>query len=178
VAADKPPRFFIPGDSMARQELHSDQLPKTEQMPPVSDPSTYDGDVVLTERTHEQDYLDELAFMEEPCTIRIEPSSDRNAAGAMPVWVNGKMAEVYQNGRWDEIGYLPVGRVLIVKRKVLEVIIRAKIDTVQTKILEQDSERPNNVVNRFTSPVHSFSILEDRNPRGPAWVSELRRRNL
>ena len=56
--------------------------------------------------------------------------------------------------------------------------IRAKVDTVMTKILEQDSERPNNVVQRFTSPVHSFSIIEDRNPRGAAWVSELRRRNL
>jgi hypothetical protein len=41
-----------------------------------------------------------------------------------------------------------------------------------------DSERPNNVALRFTSPVHSFSIIEDANPRGPAWVQELRRRNL
>lgn len=163
---------------MAPKELHSDMLPKTEQMPPVSDPSTYDGDVVLTERRPDQDYLDELAFMEEPVTVRLEPSSDKNAAGAFPIWVNGKPAEVYQNGRWDEIGYLPVGRTLTVKRKVLEVIIRAKVDTVHTQIQEMDSERPNNVVQRFTSPVHSFSILEDRNPRGPAWVSELRRRNL
>jgi hypothetical protein len=163
---------------MPRQELHSDTMP-IEQRPPISDdPSTYDGDVVMTERTHQQDYLDELAFMEEPVTVRLEPSSDKNAAGSYPVWVNGKMAEVFQNGRWDEIGYLPVGKVLVVKRKVLEVIIRAKIDTVQTNVLDQDSERPNNVINRFTSPVHSFSIIEDRNPRGPAWVQELRRRNL
>jgi hypothetical protein len=41
-----------------------------------------------------------------------------------------------------------------------------------------DSERPNNIVNRFTSPVHSYSIVEDRNPRGAAWVTELTRRNL
>lgn len=162
---------------MPRQELHSDTMP-VEQMPPIADTAAYDGDIVLTERTHEQDYLDELAFMEEPVTIRIEPSSDKNAAGAFPVWVNGKPAEVFQMGRWDEIGYLPVGRVLVVKRKVLEVIIRAKVDTIHTKILEQDSERPNNVVQRFTSPVHSFSIIEDRNPRGPGWVTELRRRNL
>jgi len=133
---------------------------------------------VLTERTHQQTYLDELAFMEEAVTIRLEPSSDKNAATAFPIWVNGKMAEVYQNGRWDEIGYLPVGRTLTVRRKVLEVIVRAKVDTVHTEIRDMDSERPNNVAQRFTSPVHSFSILEDRNPRGPAWVQELRRRNL
>lgn len=163
---------------MAR-ELHSDQLPKTEQMPPVSDPSTYDGDVVIVEKIGgNTEYMDELAFMEEPVTIRLEPSSDKNAAGAFPIWVNGKPAECWQNGRWDEIGYLPVGRTLTVKRKVLEVIIRAKVDTVHTQIQEMDSERPNNVIQRFTSPVHSFSILEDRNPRGPQWVAELRRRNL
>lgn len=163
---------------MARQELHSDTLPKPEQMPPIMDTSAYDGDIVLIERTHQQDYLDELAFMDEPVTVRLEPSSDKNAAMAFPVWVNGKGAEVFQNGRWDEIAYLPVGRVLVIKRKTLEVIIRAKIDTIHTQIQEMDSERPNNVVQRFTSPVHSFSILEDKNPRGPAWVAELRRRYL
>jgi hypothetical protein len=164
---------------MARQELHSDTLPKTEQMPPIMDPSTYDGDVVLTERTHQQDYLDELAFMEEPVTIRLEPSSDPNAATAFPVWVNGKPAEVFQRGRWFEIGYLPVGQVMVVKRKVLEIIIRAKIDTIHTKVQEMGNDQPvNNYVQRFTSSVHSFSIIEDTNPRGPGWVQELRRRNL
>jgi hypothetical protein len=49
---------------------------------------------------------------------------------------------------------------------------------VHTRIQEMDSERPNNIVQRFTSPVHSFSIIEDANPRGAAWVSEIRRRNL
>lgn len=163
---------------MARQELHSSKL-EIEQKPPILDPSTYEGDIVLTERTHNQDYLDELAFMLEPVTIRIEPSSDRNAAGAYPVWVNGKPAEILTaSGKWHELGYLPVGQVLTVRRSVLEVIIRAKVDTIQTKINEMDSERPHNAIQRFTSPVHSFSIIEDKNPRGPAWVTELRRRNL
>jgi hypothetical protein len=162
---------------MARQELHSDKL-AIEQKAPILDPSTYEGEVVLTERTHEQDYLDELAFMEEPVTIRLEPSSDKNAAGALPVWVNGRMAEIFEAGAWREIGYLPVGRVLVVKRKVLEVIIRAKTDTIHTKVREMDSERPNNVIERYTSPLTGFSILEDRNPKGSAWIGEMRRRNL
>jgi hypothetical protein len=164
---------------MARQELHSDTLPKIEQMPPIVDTSAYDGDIVVGEKIGgDVAYLDELAFMEEPVTIRLEPSSDKNASMAFPIWVNGKPAEVFQAGRWDEIGYLPVGRVLVIKRKVLEIIIRAKVDTVHTKVREMDSERPNNVIERFTSPVHSFSIIEDKNPRGAAWVGELRRRNL
>jgi hypothetical protein len=164
---------------MARQELHSNKLPPIEQRAPIEDDtSTYAGDVIIGEKIGNADYLDELAFNEDPVMIRLEPSSDKNAATAYPIWVNGKPAEVFQNGRWDEIGYLPVGRVLTVKRKVLEVIIRAKIDTIHTKVQEMESERPNNIVQRFTSPVHSFSIIEDANPRGPAWVAELRRRNL
>ena len=163
---------------MPRQELHSDKL-SVEQKPPIAiDPSAYEGEIVTGEKIGNADYLDELAFMEEPVTIRLEPSPDKNAAMAFPIWVNGKPAEVFQNNRWDEIGYLPVGRVLVVKRKVLEVIIRAKTDTVHTEIRDMDQERPNNVVQRFTSPVHSFSVIEDSNPRGPAWIAELRRRNL
>ena len=163
---------------MSRQELHSDTMAVDQPPPIVGDANLHDGYVVQAEKGLSKDYLDELAFMEEPVTIRLEPSSDKNASTAFPVWVNGKPAEVHQNGRWDEIGWLPVGKVLIIKRKVLEVIIRAKVDTVHTQIINGDSDRPNNVVNRFTSPVHSFSIIEDRNPRGAAWVTEIRRRNL
>lgn len=163
---------------MPRQELNSDSLP-IEQLPPITDPSTYDGDVLVGERidSGSKDYLDELAFNEEPVTIRIEPSSDKNAATAFPIWVNGQKAQVFQNGRWDEIGYLPVGRELIVKRKVLEVIIRAKINTIHTRVERPESDQPHNTEDRYTSAVHSFSIIEDRNPRGAAWVREIRRRN-
>ena len=79
---------------MARQELHSETLPKVEQKPPIVDTSAYDGDIVIGEKIGNADYLDELAFMEEPVTIRLEPSSDKNAAGAFPIWVNGKPAEL------------------------------------------------------------------------------------
>jgi hypothetical protein len=163
---------------MARQELHSSKLPEIEQRAPVEARTAYAGDVVTGERIENGDYLADLAFMDEPVTIRLEPSSDKNAATAFPVWVNGRMAETCYEGRWIEIGYLPVGQVIVVKRKVLEVIIRAKIDTIHTKVREMESERPNNVIERYTSPLTGFSILEDANPRGAAWVSELRRRNL
>lgn len=166
---------------MARQELHSETLPPIQQRAPIPDDiSEAVGDFITGEQIRSVDatYLADLAMMEEPVTIRLEPSSDKNAATVFPIWVNGKMAEVFQNGRWAEIGYLPVGMPLTVKRKVLEVIIRAKTDTVHTKVTGMDQDQPRNTVDRFTSPVHSFSIIEDRNPRGAAWVSELRRRNI
>ena len=172
---------------MGRGPLNSDII-KIEQKPdiPIS-PVKPDGTTAVLEREPEivraeqlpsGDYGDELAFNEEPITIRLEPTAEKNAPTSFPIWVNGKGAEVFQNGRWDEIAYLPVGKVLITKRKYVEVIIRAKLDAVHTEVSDPESENPRNVVKRFTSAVHSLSILEDRNPRGVAWLTELRRRNL
>jgi len=158
------------------REVHSDDI-KIEQRRAV-DPANYDGDIILAERVIDKDYSDELAFMEEPVRIRLEPSSEKNAVAVFPVWVNGKGAEVLQNGRWIEVGWLPTGIEITIKRKVLEVIVRAKIDTVHTEIKNPDSEHPDNKVQRYTSAVHAFSILEDKNPRGVSWMQEIRRRNL
>ncbi len=163
---------------MPRQELHSESL-TIEQKPDISDdPADYDGDIVLVDAAQlTKDYEAALAFMEEPVTIRLQPSAEKNAAMALPVTINGKPAEVFQRGRWEEVGYLPVNRTLTVKRKVLEVIIRAKVDTINTLIDNPESDNPNNRVSRFTSPLHSFSILEDKNPRGADWCAEMMRRN-
>lgn len=166
---------------MPRQELNSDNV-KIEQKEAIV------GDLALKERApeivhvdasdNEKIYLDELKFNEEPVTIRLEPSTDKNAATVFPIWVNGKGAEVFQHGEWQEIKYLPVGIPMIVKRKYVAVLATAKIDTVTTQIEGEDSERPNNKVNRYTSAIHSFSVIEDKNPRGAAWLTELRRRNF
>ena len=164
---------------MGRKPLHSDEI-KIEQKAPIVDKKKHedDGEVILVDTPINKDYLDALAFAEEPVTIILNPSAEKNAPTAFPVWVNGKGAEVFQQGRWDEIGYLPVGRPLIIKRKYLEVIIRAKLDSVTTAHDDSTVERPMNRINRATSAVHSFSILEDANPRGQAWAKEMIRRNM
>lgn len=163
---------------MPRREIHTDDIKIEQKRPIIGKPKEHEGEIVIGQQELDKNYADELKFMEEPVTIRLEPSAEKNAATAFPVWVNGKGAEVFQNGKWDEIGYLPVGRVLIVKRKVVEIIARAKVDTVHTKVEDEDGERPKNVINRYTSAVHSFSIIEDRNPMGVPWLTELRRRNM
>ena len=163
---------------MARQPLHSDDI-KIEQKSDISDePAEYKGDIVKAEKLPSKAYLEELAFNEEPITIRLEPTAEKNAPTSFPVWVNGKGCEFFLNGRWYENAYIPVGRVITTKRKYVEVIIRAKIDTLQTEVKEPESETPHNIVKRFTSAVHSFSIIEDKNPKGVAWLTELRRRNF
>lgn len=159
-------------------EVHSDQLPKTEQLPPVGDASTYDGDVVVAENMANADYAAELAFMEEPIEIRLEPSAERNAATWLSVWCNGRGAEVLINGTWHEFKHLPVAQVLTTKRKYVEIIVRAKTTAVTTPDMDQAADlAAGNRLDRRTTPVHSFSILSDPSPRGAAWLRELRRRN-
>ena len=177
----QPDAPVVPPPRGLQREMHSDAT-RIEQKPTISDdPAEYDGDIVLADQDALRgEYAAKLAFMEEPVTIRIEPSTEKHAPMVFPVWVNGKGAEVFQNGRWMEIGYLPVAQVLTVRRKVLEVILRAKVDTLETVATEaMDVDRGlGNAIRRFTSPVHSFSVLEDKNPRGPAWLGEMRRRNF
>ena len=160
-------------------ELHSSQLTIEQKADLVGDAAIRDREsIIIAVDRIDQEYADELAFNEEPVSIRLEPSQDRNAAQWYPVWVNGRGAEVLVNGRWAEFTYLPVGKVITVKRKYVEVIVRAKLDSVYTEVREPESERPDNAVKRFTSPVHSFSIIEDKNPLGVPWITELRRRNF
>lgn len=165
---------------MGRRAIHSDEVKIEQKAPIIGDVKNEDRDseVIVTDTPLNKDYLDALAFGEDPVTIILNPSAEKNAATAFPVWVNGKGAEVFQNGRWDEIGYLPIGRSLTIKRKYLEVIIRAKLDAVTTVHDDATVEKPINRINRSTSSVHSFSILEDKNPKGGAWAQEMIRRNM
>ncbi len=167
---------------MPRQELHTDSVKIDQFDDLVGDAALKDREnIVIADKPLNKDYLDELAFNEEPVTIRLEPSTDKNAATWFPIWVNGKGAEVFINDKWVAFGYLPVAVPLVVKRKYVEVILRAKIDNVTTEVLETKTDAANdreNRVKRFTTAVHSFSILHDKNPLGNAWLNEIRRRNM
>lgn len=169
---------------MPRTELHTDDI-KIEQKADIvgngvdnSDLLDRTPDIVKADQLPNKDYMDELAFNEEPVTIRIEPSADKNAAMFHPIWVNGKGCEVWIAGAWREMTYLPVAQVLTVKRKYVEVLLRSKTDTVHTEVKEVEGENPKNTIRRFTSATVSFSIIEDKNPLGAAWVNEIRRRNM
>ncbi len=166
---------------MARQELHSSKLPNVDQRAPLPEGATsYAGDVVTGETigSADADYLADLAMNEEPVTIMLISSSERNPPTSMPVWCNGRGAEVWAQNGWREIVYLPIGVEMIVKRKYLGIIISAKTDSISTQTLNMDGERPENRVSRVTSPVASFTIIYDANPRGPEWARSLRRRQL
>lgn len=114
-------------------------------------------------------YMAELAFLEEPVTIRISPSSEKNPARTVQCWVNGKGAEQLTNGRWMQCGWLPVGHIVTTRRKYVEVLARAKGETVSTRVV-QHGEFEENFADRTASLKYPFSILKDENPRGIEWL--------
>ena len=57
-------------------------------------------------------------------------------------------------------------------------IVGAKIDNLNTEVTDKEAEHPVNKIKRFTSALHSFSVVEDKNPRGQAWLEDLLRRNM
>jgi hypothetical protein len=137
--------------------------------------------IVHADKPLNKEYLDELAFNEEPVKIRIGKSAEKNAPESYPVWVNGKGGEVLINDRWVELKYLPVNQVLITKRKYVGSLISAKADTITTahdSPNSTDADSP--IINRVqssTNAVCGVTIIEDKNPKGAAWATELLRRN-
>lgn len=119
-------------------------------------------------------HLDNLKFNEEPIAIRIEPSNEENPPMFIDCWVNGRGCEIYHKGTgWTPVGAFPVGMPLVTKRKYVEVLARAKKINVKTIIVDPGAERPQNRVRRVVSQMAVFSVLEDRNPKGRAWLRSL-----
>lgn len=116
----------------------------------------------------------DLAFMEEPVMIRIEENSSSDFPEThVPVQVNGRGAEVLNNGKWMEITWLPIGVAMTIKRKFVEVLARSKSDAIRTQHEDATVERPTNKINRRTKANYPLSILQDNNPRGHEWLSRI-----
>ena len=165
---------------MARRELHSsDTTPEQRPYVPQSAADREPEIIPATADAVTDDYLQQLAFYEEPVTIRITPSSEKNAASFVYVSCNGRFAEFLRDGRWIQApnGYLPVGLELTVKRSTVAILAGSRVDTIETVVIGEGSERPHNTERRMTMPGHSFSVLHDPSPRGAAWLTALLRRN-
>lgn len=162
----------------SRQEHHSADT-RIEQRPVVTGDHdrahVVEADPAILAK---KDYLDRIAMGEEPVTIRISPSTEKNAPQSYYCAVNGKGAEVLlNNGEWVSLLYLPVGVNMIVKRKYVEILARAKVDSIETDHGDATVAQPHNRTKSTTSSLASFSIIRDDNPRSKAWLEDIMRRN-
>lgn len=164
---------------MARVALNTDDV-KIEQKAPIVDADTRSPEIVKAELTEigKKEYLERLKMGEEPVTIRIEPSAEANAPHSYFCAVNGKGTECLgPDGNWHPVDWVPVGIEMVMKRKYVEVLVRAKTDRIETEYGKVGDETTKNVIKRHTSAVANVQIIRDDNPRGPAYFAELRRRN-
>jgi hypothetical protein len=170
---------------MPREPLQPGDV-KVEQQKPIdlakAKPRDREGEVMLADPSIiDDDYAAALAFYAEEVTIRINPSTEKNAAQFVPVWVNGRPAEVKGLDGMFHVrhgGYLPVNEDLTLRRSAVEVLARAKITNIQHDADPRREDHQNNIVVPTTSMAHSFTVIRDENPRGPAWLREQIRRNF
>lgn len=162
-----------------RREMHTEDsaIPQKADIDLSLDSEIIHGEALpnlTADAKAKQDYYDALQFMEEPLTIRIEENSRSDFPEThVSVQVNGKEAEVFQNGQWLAIGWLPIGVPLVTKRKYVEVLARSRSDSIRTNHDDATVERPRNMVNRRSSSNYPLSIIEDRNPKGHEWLSKI-----
>lgn len=129
--------------------------------------------IVALDNGNDKKYFEDLAFAEEPMTIRIEKSAEKFAPKTVDCWVNGKGIEAFMNGRWVSLGWVPVGIPVTTRRKYVEQLARAKPDAIQTEVEDTTAERPRNEIATSTSTKYPFSVIEDKNPRGAAWLTQI-----
>ena len=133
------------------------------------------GEVIInsTGRSVNESYMQDLAMAEDPVTILIYPSREKNAPVVVDCWVNGRGAEVFVNGKWSVFNCLPVNVAVTTKRKYVEVLARARIDTVATEVEDETADQPSNRLIRNSSSSVVFTVIGDKNPRGGEWLRRI-----
>ncbi len=166
-----------------KNEFHANEV-KIDQLPPVIEQGMSDADSLLP-KVHvvdkakhagfSKDYLDDLAFMEEPVTVRFHSGTDRFAPKFVDCAVNGKGIEVLVGKKWVEFFQVPVNQSVTIKRKYVEVFGYCKHTDVVARHrgIPNDGSQPVNEMIPSTNLKHPFTVIEDRNQRGHEWLTRI-----
>lgn len=110
----------------------------------------------------QSDYMKELAFNEEHVTVQVHETNDENAIPLVDIYVNGV------------VQFFPRGVPVIIKRKFLEGLVRAKPMSIRAKAtMKAAGEEPINNVSRSSALAYPFTVVEDKNPNGSAWLRKI-----
>lgn len=157
-----------------RKEVHTGDLEVGQRTSVNLDLPRESESIIGIDENLDQDDLAALAFMEEPITIVIQKSSEKFAPNVVDCWVNGRGAEIFDEGlgKWMVCGWLPVGKPVTTRRKYVEVLARAKPETIETEVRKYE-DREDNIAHRNVSTKYPFSVLQDKNPKGYAWLTKV-----
>lgn len=163
--------------------IHSDSV-KLEQrssvvQPPIEEKMENPFKIEPVDRISE-DELETLAFLEEPVKIHIFQSNDPNFAPLCTDYIanRGIPAEVLFKNGWVQMGYLPRGQSIYVKRKTVAQLASNRIDNIQVRVEHPKGEDPINHTTPVTTRTFQFQVLEDKNPLGPPWFERLLSRRV
>ncbi len=100
------------------------------------------------------------AFMNEPVKLLVHLDNNEASLRVVTFGVNAMNQPVVR------------GREQVIKRKYLEVIARTKTTTIQQRV--NNPLEPDSILNvPVTMLTYPFQVIEDRNPRGRAWLQAI-----
>lgn len=151
--------------------------PTKTELPPLNEPIRHESEIIIPETPLMKDQATALQFSEDPVTILIHRSAEKFSPRCTDlIAVNGKLAEMLFRNGWVQIGYLPRGIEVTTKRKYVEQLASSKINHINTISGEVGDRVLTNTIEKITTPTCTFSLIEDKNPLGREWLSQLLRR--
>jgi hypothetical protein len=113
-------------------------------------------------RIRPKKWFDEMAFMNEMVTVRIHPSTDRNAHPLPDVYVNGRVQR------------FPRGEELSVRRCFVEVLARSRLTTFDNQKVKGPDGEDKYIYPAHTAEVYPFTVIND-SAKGEAWLKSVLR---
>lgn len=139
-------------------EAHSETVDGHHQAP-VLESLGFDAN---GKRIRPKKWFDEMAFMNEMVTVRIHPSTDRNANPLPDVYVNGR---VQRFERGEEIS---------VRRCYVERLALSRMTTFDNKKVKGPDGEDKYIYPSRTAEVYPFTVIGDT-PKGESWLKSLLR---
>lgn len=124
----------------------------------VDDIGVNPGDIEIVDRVLTADKAETEMFMAEKIMVIVQDSSDDNDHEIVETWVNGRVQRFMR------------GQAQLVKRCYVEALARAKRTTFKQTLDERAGEQSFNQMRPHHSLAYPFTVLEDRNPKGQAWL--------
>jgi hypothetical protein len=101
------------------------------------------------------------AFMEEPVTVEIAAPMSENSPNHVILNVNGINQPVF------------FGHPVTIRRKYVEVLARMKQTGYTQRATNYINPEDSNAMIPRTALVHPFQLIEDKNPKGRAWLQHI-----
>ena len=102
-------------------------------------------------------YAAQLAFNEEPVEITVHETTEEFPDPIVEVWCNGVPQRLIR------------GIPQVVKRKYVEILARARVQSMKTRVdIQQDNIF--NRIDKHTALKYPFSVNRDDNPKGRDWL--------